>query len=131
MNCISKFVDYLLGLPEEKKYFINAFNGANFDHYMFYHEFLKRGLTPEKFILNNGSLIRFQYKNLHLFDIAKHLGIGKLSDQLNAYKCDVVKGEFDHDNPVLINGWEEMPEQLQKECIIYLKSDVMGIKELY
>ena len=90
-DCMSKFVDYLLGLPEEKKYFINAFNGANFDHYMFYHEFLKRGLTPEKFILNNGSLIQFQYKNLHLFDIAKHLGIGKLSDQLNAYKCDVVK----------------------------------------
>jgi len=120
------------GEPAKKKkkkrtLFANAFNGANFDHYFIFQEFLRRGLKPDKQIINNGSVISFQYKNIKLFDVCKHLQ-GGLSANLKALKCDVQKGDFNHD---LATRWEDMTPELRESCLKYLKSDVMGLREIY
>jgi hypothetical protein len=129
-DCISRFVDYLLSISTNKKapnIYINAFNGANFDHYFLFKEFTKRKLKPDKYILNNGSIISFEYKNLRFFDVSKHL-TGTLKQNLNSFDCDIQKGDFDHE---LASRWEDMPAELREESIKYLKGDVMGLKELY
>lgn len=59
--------------------------------------------------------------------MCKHLQ-GSLSANLKALKCEVQKGEFDHNNAC---RWEEMSDDMCSDCIKYLKSDVMGMKELY
>ena len=143
VKCISDFVSVLLveskkmeeedriaNKKKKRTLYVNAYNGANFDHYFLFQEFLKRGLKPEKHIINNGSIISFEHLNIKLFDVCKHLQ-GSLSDNLQALGCAVQKGEFDHDDPRLLNGWEGMPLELREDCLKYLKSDVLGLKELY
>lgn len=110
--------------------YVNAYNGSNFDHYSIFQEFINRGLKPDNHIINNGSVISFKYKNIKLFDMCKHLQ-GSLADNLKAMKCDIKKGEFNHDDAKLDNGWEGMPPELKESCLKYLKSDVMGMRELY
>ena len=152
-NCIKDFVTHILDKSEEMcadymnkllggeiegqfdkgfksevpTLYVNAFNGANFDHYALFKEFMRRGLKPEKQIINNGSIISFKYGNLKLFDVCKHLQ-GSLADNLKALKCDVQKGDFNHDNA---SRWEVMSEELRSDCLKYLRSDVMGLQELY
>ena len=60
----------------------------------------------------------------------KHL-TGSLKDNLESFKCDVIKGDFNHNDMRLKKGWDFMPTVLQDDCIKYLKSDVLGLKELY
>lgn len=136
-ECMSKFVDVLLAESDrmtqedkDKTLYVNAYNGSNFDHYCLVQEFLKKGLKPKKHIINNGSIISFEYLNIKLFDVCKHL-LGGLDDNLKALGCKVQKGAFNHDDPRLLNGWEHMPKSLQEECMSYLEGDVMGLKELY
>ena len=109
---------------------MNAFNGANFDHYAIYKEFVRRNIKPDKYIVNNGSIVKFEYRNIRLFDICKHL-TGSLKENLESFKCNVIKGDFDHNDDRLKGGWESMPFELQNKCIKYLKADVLGLKELY
>jgi hypothetical protein len=122
-------IDKLLK-AEIKPLYVNAFNGANFDHYAIYNEFIKRNIKPDKSIINNGAIIKFEYKNLILFDICKHL-TGGLSANLKSFKCNIVKGDFDHTDKRLKKGWEYMPDELKNDCLKYLHADVMGLKELY
>lgn len=125
-DCIEKFVDMLIALPSET--YINAFNGSNFDHYFIFKEFIKRNIIPKKNIINNGSIISFEYNNFKLFDLARHLPIDKLGNLLESFDCYTRKGDFNHD---LACRWEDMSENLRHECVSYLESDVLGLKELY
>ena len=129
-NSISLFVDRILELSEHTALYINAFNGANFDHYALRAEFLRRGIKPQKEIINNGSIIKFEYKNIKLFDLCKHL-TGSLDANLQDFGCEVQKGTFNHNDERLLNGWEGMSQDLRDDCLKYLKGDVMGLKELY
>ena len=139
-KCVINFTDYVLrkgleienednerGLKKKRTLFVNAYNGANFDHYFLFQEFLRRGLKPDKQIINNGSIVSFQYKNIKLFDVCKHLQ-GSLSDNLKALDCDVQKGDFDHNKA---SRWEDMTMPLKENCLLYLKSDVLGLREIY
>lgn len=114
-------------LSKDTILYINAFNGANFDHYFLMSEFIRLNLSPEKHIINNGSIINFKYKNIKFFDLCKHLQ-GSLSQNLNSLKCEIQKGEFDHNKAC---KWEHMAQEMKMECIKYLKSDVLGMRELY
>jgi hypothetical protein len=128
-DCMIKFVDMLIRL--KGKHFINAFNGANFDHYFIYKEFIRRGIKPDKYIINNGSIIKFSFKTaygiIELFDLCKHL-TGCLSDNLKSFDCKILKGDFDHE---LATTWETMSSTLRSSCLRYLEADVMGLKELF
>jgi len=127
---ISKLTAKISQLCKIPTLYVNAYNGANFDHYFLFQEFLKKGLKPQKQVINNGSIISFEYINIKLFDVCKHLQ-GSLKENLEGLKCDVQKGDFNHDDPRILNGWEGMPEELKVDCLKYLKSDVLGLKELY
>jgi hypothetical protein len=122
-DCIEQFVSWLLGLSVDV--IINAFNGANFDAYFLVADILKRGVP--NLTVNNGSIIGMKYFNIKMFDICKHLQ-GSLKSNLKEMKCDVQKGDFNHD---LATRWEEMAEEMRAECLLYLRGDVMGLSELY
>jgi hypothetical protein len=111
----------------KKKIFVNAYNGAGFDHFFIFQDFLRRGVKPDRHIVNNGSIISFRYQNIILMDFYKHMQ-GSLAKNLEASGCETRKGDFDHENA---SKWEIMTPKLRKECILYLKSDVMGLRELY
>jgi len=122
-DCIEQFVSWLVALDGDV--IINAFNGANFDSYFLVADILKRGVP--NLTVNNGSIIGMKYSNIKMFDICKHLQ-GSLKSNLKEMKCDVQKGDFNHD---LATRWEEMVEDLKTECLLYLRGDVMGLSELY
>ena len=125
VDCMERFVDYLLTIKE--KVYVNAYNGSNFDHYFIYRTFLDRELKPEKDIINNGSIIKFKYKEINLFDMCKHL-TGSLKKNLSDFGCKVQKGDFDHD---LATPWEVMSVELKEQCLKYLEGDVLGLQELF
>ena len=131
-DCISKFVDILIEKESEYKkqkrtLVVNAYNGANFDHYKIIAEFVRRGLKFEQRI-NNGSIILLEYGCLKVMDLCKHMGGESLKKTLSAWKCAVQKGDFDHEKG---QQWETMPEEDKAQCLKYLESDVMGLAELY
>ena len=128
-NCMSLFCDEILRIAEvfgKKKLYINAFNGANFDHYYLYKEYLKKNIIAKN-ARQSGSIISCKYKNIAFFDVCKHLQ-GSLSQNLKSFKCEIQKGDFDHD---LASRWEDMKENLREDCIKYLRSDVVGLRELF
>lgn len=128
-DCMSRFCDEMLRIGKVfgmKTLYVNAFNGANFDHYFIYKEYLKRNINSDN-ARQNGSIISCKYENIRFFDVCKHLQ-GGLSSNLKAFKCDVQKGDFNHD---LASRWEDMKENLREDCLLYLRSDVMGLKELF
>ena len=87
---------------------MNAFNGANFDHYEFFRITLGLGRKPDKFLMNNGSITSAKIKNLHFFDLAK-MTSGSLRKNLEDFKCQVKKGDCDHNSvPRGDNPWELM-----------------------
>jgi hypothetical protein len=107
--------------------YLNAFNGANFDHYEVFKELILRGLKPDKQIINNGSIISLEFANVKCIDVSKHL-LGTLSQNLKSMGCKVQKGDIDHD---LSTRWEETAEPRRAEVIKYLRADVEGLKELF
>lgn len=130
-NCMNKFVcvliDYTTSKSQKVKYFVNAYNGANFDHYFIWKEFKTMNIKPDKFAISNGSLVMFEYKNFKCIDLCKHLQ-GSLSQNLKSFNCSIAKGEFNHD---LAKRWEDMSPIMKEEIKIYLQADVNGLKELY
>tara|TARA_R110000851_G_scaffold136632_1_gene272256 strand:+ start:43 stop:3264 length:3222 start_codon:yes stop_codon:yes gene_type:complete len=128
-KAISDFIDYLeeRGSLMTKPLFLNAFNGANFDHYEIFKELVRRGITPEKQIINNGSIISLEFFNIKCIDVSKHL-LGTLDQNLKSTGCEVQKGTLNHN---LSKRWEVTDEPRKEEVIKYLKSDVLGLKELY
>ena len=107
--------------------YVNAYNGANFDHYFYLTAFRKLYGTPERMAMNNGAIIGFQNKNIKLIDLCKHM-MGSLSSNLKSWKCNVQKGDFNHD---LACRWEDMAPEMRADCQKYLEADVLGLEELY
>ena len=129
-DCMDRFVDTLIEYTDknkDKKYYVNAYNGANFDHYFIWKVLKSKDLKPDKFAISNGSLVMLEYKNFKCIDLCKHLQ-GTLSQNLKSFGCSIAKGEFDHD---LACRWEDMNETMRKQIREYLCADVMGLKELY
>ena len=51
-----------------------------------------------------------------------------MNNNLKAFKCSILKGDYNHDKS---NKWHLMDVETQNECLEYLESDVLGLKELY
>lgn len=126
-NCMHQFITYLSKFSSEKVVYVNAFNGANFDHIKFISTAMKMNKKPEKYIMTNGSIIRAKFDNLELIDVSKHT-VGSLNANLKNFKCAVQKGDFDHSKA---SRWEIMSEELKADCLKYLQGDVDGLAELF
>ena len=117
-----------------KNIYLNAYNGANFDHYFLVKMLLMLGHELKDFVLKGGSIFRAKLKNITFIDLCKHT-TGSFKANLKTMGCKLAKGDFDHKKG---NDWDKMLEQdskngtnFAKDCIEYLKIDVMGLKELY
>ena len=111
-----------------KKMYINAFNGSNFDHFKLYAEFKRRKIEEcGNRLISNNSLMKAQFKNIIFIDLWRHIN-QSLKNSLLEFGCEVIKGDFDHSKHC---RWEDMTNDLRNDCLKYLKSDVMGLKELY
>ena len=134
-DCVDNFVRYLMSKisKDDSNLVLNAYNGSNFDHYFLIKSMNKLGLAPEKFIMNNGSIIGLQKKggedcrSFRCFDLMKHIGCS-LKQALSDFGCAVQKGDFDHSKAC---RWEDMSDSMREECLLYLQSDVLGLQELF
>lgn len=131
-QCMEHFINYCLILAEEMKQegerlYINAYNGAGYDHFMFVQTYLRLYGQPKKMLMNNGTIIGFEDKNMKLFDLCKHM-VGSLGANLSAWKCNTLKGDLDHE---LSTCWEETTDERKEQVLKYLKADVLGLRELY
>lgn len=111
----------------KRNVYLNAFNGANFDHYFLLKVFMKMGYEVKDFVLKGGSIFRAKFENIIFMDIRKHT-TGSFKENLETMGCNLAKGDFDHAKG---DDWEKMSEKDRKDCLAYLKIDVMGLKELY
>jgi hypothetical protein len=107
--------------------FVNAFNGAGFDHYEIFKELIRQGITPDKQIINNGNIISLEFSGIKFIDVSKHLN-GTLKENLESLGCEIQKGDIDHN---LSCRWEDTSDERKIEVIKYLKADVLGLKEIY
>jgi hypothetical protein len=130
-DCMEQFINHLLVYQDKSKVYLNAFKGSRFDHYELVKQLNRmfddgNGLKLEKLLLNNGAILKATVKNIELFDISKHI-TGTLKQNLEELGCKFQKGEFDCS---LGDDWDKMSPVSRSDCIEYLKSDVMGLKEL-
>jgi hypothetical protein len=84
-------------------------------------------VEDEIWMAGQSRINKLKWKNLVTFDLARHL-TGKLKDNLKEWKCKVLKGDFDHKRSA--GGWEKMDQETRRDCLKYLKKDVMGLREL-
>lgn len=131
-DCIKRFVDWLMQTAsresEDTTLYLDAFNGSNFDHHYVLGEILKK--YPDKQfvpLFKNGSIIGGGVENVRFFDLCRHT-VGSLSKNLQAYGCKTSKGELDHE---LSTPWHLTSEERKAQVRAYLKSDVLGLQELY
>lgn len=145
-DCLEKFLTILGNLPKQKveikgketvvPYILNAYNGARFDIYLLVNEIQKGTCGAEILQLVNqaGSLIVFEFsvrgQTFKTFDLSKHL-LGTLKDNLKAIRSTVQKGDFDHSISEKAGSWEAMTPEQQNDCLVYLKADVLGLRNLY
>jgi len=126
-KCMEEFYNYLGTKDVDHITHLNAFYGSGFDHYYLFRIKLEEAKKVGKFILANGNLISGTIQKKKLFDIARHL-TGTLKENLEAAGCSIAKGSLDHN---LSKRWEDTDEARRKECLDYLKCDVLGLRELY
>ena len=126
-NCMREFYDFL-GTDEVSHIkYINAYNGAGFDHYYLFRIKMESNEKVGKFILNNGNILSAKVHGKNLIDLCRHL-TGTLASNLKQNGCSIAKGEIDHN---LSKRWEETDEDRKKEVREYLRCDVLGLCELY
>jgi hypothetical protein len=126
-DCMKEFYEFL-GSEEVKHIkYINAYNGAGFDHYYLFRQKIYGDEKVGKFILNNGNLLSAKIQGKKLIDLCRHL-TGSLSSNLKQNGCSIAKGEINHNLSV---RWEDTDEDRKKEVREYLKCDVLGLCELY
>ena len=134
-NCMFQFIAYLDSIiPDDKSVplYLNAFNGARFDHYFLIKPLIQMGRKINKHIISQGSIISLEFtgengQTFKAWDLSKHL-MGSLKDLLESNKCKVSKGDFDHDKAC---RWEDMSDEMRTDCLTYLNADVSGLKELF
>tara|TARA_Y100000310_G_C20699535_1_gene828435 strand:- start:4029 stop:7286 length:3258 start_codon:yes stop_codon:yes gene_type:complete len=158
-NCMEEFYIWLKTHKEYE--YLNAFNGSGFDHYKILQRiFLDNDRSSVELCINNGRIIGGQaihekkeektikktitkygkngyecdikkkvnkYNNIKFVDLYNHIQ-GKLSDQLEKNGCTTAKGELDHNKSI---RWEDTDKKRKLQVLDYLKSDVIGLCELY
>ena len=132
-DCMEQFIRHLFTYNWATKVYINAFNGAKFDHYEFVKKMNKMNKEQDtdtyklnQLVLNNGSILKATVGNIECFDLSKHI-TGSLRQNLKELNCTIQKGDFAYD---LGDDWGEMTKEDQDNCIQYLQGDVLGLKEL-
>jgi hypothetical protein len=110
----------------KQKLYVNAFCGGIFDHHFLKKAIIEAGDVTSSLKMNGSNIMCMEYKKMRFVDLQKHLG-GSLSKNLADWGCEVQKGSFNHD---LGCRWEVMGEATKKQCLSYLKSDVLGLAEL-
>ena len=126
-NCMKEFYDFL-GSEEVKHInYVNAYNGAGFDHYYLFRNKIESDEKVGKFILANGNILSAKIQGKKLIDLCRHL-TGSLSSNLKQNGCSIAKGEIDHNLSI---RWEETDEERKRAVKEYLKCDVLGLCELY
>lgn len=131
-NCMDRLVNEIVKrvetLDEGEEIFVNAYNGARFDHLFLLKAFLRQGYNPDKFALSNGAIVVACFcKVINFWDMCRHL-VGSLKENLKLYNCGIEKGDFNHS---LARPWDEMDQELQAQCLEYLEADVLGMSELF
>lgn len=97
-DCTEQIMNYIDTHDENVSYSIVTFNGANFDHLIFYQDLMALGVDHISDPLFVGtSLLNFTIKGKHdFFDIRKHLG-GSLAYNCSEFKLNLCgKTSFDH-----------------------------------
>jgi hypothetical protein len=93
-----------------------------------------KGNRLKKFCLNNGRILDCNilsskdYSGFKLIDIKNHLGIGTLKQLGENLKCEVEKGDIDHNKT---KRYEEMDYEMRTDMIEYLKKDCYLLEEIY
>lgn len=108
--------------------YLNAFNGAGFDHFHLIAPMLKNGIVFDDFCMANGNLIRARWRNVTLIDSYKYTVCSLRKNLEELEGCEVLKGEFDYSK---LDRWSKMSKKDQVDCIKYLESDVLGMRFLY
>lgn len=127
-DCMVEMVNFLVDTYGKKgSYILNAFNGANFDHYFLVRALLALKIPIKDFSLQNRGVVSGEFYGFKMWDICRHT-TGSLKKNLKAWGCGVQKGDFDHTKG---NKWHLMNEEDQKDCLIYLEKDVLGLRDLY
>ena len=126
-NCMKEFYDFL-GSEEVKNIkYVNAYNGAGFDHYYLFRQKVEGTEKVGNFILNNGNILSARIQGKKLIDLCRHL-TGSLANNLKQTGCSIAKGEINHNLSI---RWEETDEERKTQVREYLKCDVLGLCELY
>ena len=128
-KCMKAFYDFLGTSDVEHVKYINAYNGATFDHYYLVNEIIddeNLGIS-ENDIFHNKRCLKVSVQGKITIDLNQHL-VGSLKQNLEDNDCSVAKGDIDHD---LSMAWENTTQERKTEVKEYLKADVMGLKELY
>ncbi len=115
-------------IEQRSTLFLCGFNGAKFDFWFLVNAIMYA--YPEekpKLIFSGSAIIQFRWRNLRLFDMAKHV-TGSLKECLKAYGCLITKGRFDHKKGC---KWDNMKEEDRKACDAYLERDVLSLCELF
>lgn len=129
-HCMKGFVNVVFEWAKTflpKVVYVDAFNGAKFDHFYFVKSCVEQGIAFKEFSLSNGAIVRARARNLILMDTSKHV-MGSLRANLKAIQAPIQKGDFDHEKA---SRWEEMNDELRKQCLYYLEGDVKGLKYLH
>ena len=138
-NALDDFIDYLVNVqpiventkegeePKLKPQFCIAYNGSGFDFHFILQALLNKNVEVDSLIISNGSILslRIIHNNMRFWDINRHIQ-GSLKNSLKSFNCKTLKGDFEH---YKIKSWEDVATY-KSEWEPYLKSDVMGLKEL-
>lgn len=127
INCMNEFYDFLGSEEVSHVKYINAYNGAGFDHYYLFGVKVASEEKVGDFILANGNILTADIQGKKLIDLNRHI-TGSLDSNLKEIKCTVAKGSIDHN---ISTSWETTDSKRKAECEEYLKCDVMGLSELY
>ena len=112
----------------QTKLYVNAYNGSGFDFFKLKEAMVECGDVEDEIWASGGSQInKLRYKRIQTFDLNRHM-VGSLRDNLKEWGCKVLKGDFDHKRST--GGWEKMDRNARRDCLKYLKKDVMGLREL-
>jgi hypothetical protein len=154
-NCLEKFMHFLKFLPKAQ-YTVIGYNNAHYDNNFIVSYRIKHKLKT-KIVNNNGSgIITIQWTEntgakIKFIDLLKFYLTGSLKNNCKAFNLPIQKGDFPYDflnehKDISYEGptpeakyWKELPDNftivdkwnLKKECLAYLKLDVMCTYELY
>lgn len=111
--------------------YINAYNGSRYDFYPFAGSYLSQyGSEGVDFLRKNSILIQFAKDGLKTIDLMRHVPptARSLKKLLETLKLPIKKGTFD---VTRLGPWLSLSEETKRECLEYLKSDVLGLRLAY